>query len=79
MCLQLAEHSGKTIKQVHRSGDLKIVAKENIGFNDLFTIADTTIQRTIEYNLKSLYPYIKIVGEEDNSSLQGIEPTLQPD
>jgi fructose-1,6-bisphosphatase/inositol monophosphatase family enzyme len=50
-----------------------------VGFEDLFTIADVSIQKTIEYNLKQLFPYAKVIGEEDMENLEGIEPSLQPD
>jgi hypothetical protein len=52
--LQLGEHAGKIIKSVHVSGSYDSQNKEKLegGFQDLFTIADTTIQKTIEYNLK---------------------------
>eukprot|EP00347_Sterkiella_histriomuscorum_P005289 403357170 len=77
--LSLAEHSGKIIKQVHYSGNYQATAKENIGFDDLFTIADTTVQKTIESNLKYFYPYAKIIGEEDEVNLDKLKPTLMPD
>ena len=64
---------------MHRSGNYGEKCKENIGFEDVFTIADITIQKTIEYNLKELYPYITIVGEEDAVNIKDIVPTLQPD
>lgn len=53
--------------------------KQNKGFIDGFTIADTTIQKTIEHNLRQLYPYVTIVGEEENENIADIKPTIEPD
>ena len=78
-CIQLAEVAGKIIRKVHNSGKYDAHDKSNVGFMDLFTIADVQIQKTIEHNLKSLYPYAKIIGEEDEQYLDGLLPELQPD
>ena len=37
------------------------------------------MQRTIEYNIKQLFPYVSIVSEEDSDNLVGVKPTLLPD
>jgi len=39
------------------------------------------VQKTIEKNLKEIYPYIKIVGEEDSTgeAYKNVLPTLHPD
>ena len=47
--------------------------------DDLFTVADTTVQKTIEYNIKHFFPYVNIVSEEDDENTKGIQPTLLPD
>lgn len=49
--------------------------------SDVFTEADIRIQKTIEYNLKMLYPRAKIIGEEDDSdkSYEVENPYIQPD
>ena len=52
---------------------------KDIGLDDLFTVADVSIQKTIEYNIKSLFPHVNIVSEEDAENTKDIEPTLQPD
>jgi len=79
VCLQLGEHAGRVIKHVHSSGAYGATGKEAVGFEDLFTIADVTVQRTIEHNIKQLFPYVNIVSEEDNEHTKHIRPTLEPD
>jgi 3'(2'), 5'-bisphosphate nucleotidase len=47
------------------------------GEDDLFTIADVTVQKTIIYNLQQLYPTLKIIGEEEDTDLyNSVEPTI---
>lgn len=79
MCLQLCEHAGKYIKKVRKEGQYHAVkAKESndIGLNDVFTVADVSIQKTIEYNIKNLFPYMNIVSEEDEENTRDITPTI---
>jgi len=52
---------------------------KDIGLDDIFTVADTTVQKTIEFNLKHFFPYINIVSEEDDENTKHIQPTLMPD
>ena len=52
---------------------------KDIGLDDLFTLADISVQKTIEYNINSLFPYVSIVSEEDSDNTKDIEPTLKPD
>lgn len=40
------------------------------------TIADLTIQKTIEHVLLSFYPNINIIGEEDPSTYEHIKPLV---
>jgi 3'-phosphoadenosine 5'-phosphosulfate (PAPS) 3'-phosphatase len=40
------------------------------------TIADLTIQKTIEYILVNLYPNINIIGEEDPATYEHIKPLV---
>jgi len=40
------------------------------------TIADLTIQKTIEHILLSFYPKINIIGEEDPSTYKDIKPLV---
>jgi len=77
--LQLSEHAGKFIKQVRNQNKyhpIKAKESKDIGLDDLFTVADVSIQKTIEYNIKSLFPYVKIVSEEDAENTRNIVPTL---
>ncbi len=43
------------------------------------TEADLRIQRTIEYNLKALYPEITVRGEENPKSYMKYEPSVKPE
>jgi fructose-1,6-bisphosphatase/inositol monophosphatase family enzyme len=49
--------------------------------SDVFTEADIRIQKTIEYNLKMLYPRAKIIGEEDalDKNYEYKNPYILPD
>lgn len=40
------------------------------------TIADLTIQKTIEHVLLSFYPNINIIGEEDPATYEHIKPLV---
>jgi 3'-phosphoadenosine 5'-phosphosulfate (PAPS) 3'-phosphatase len=42
------------------------------------TEADLRIQRTIETNLKELFPGISVKGEEDPSMYMKYEPSIKP-
>ncbi len=81
VCLQLSEHAGNFIKQVHNSGNYGSNRKEttDIGLDDLFTVADITVQKNIEFNIKELFPHVSIVSEEDPVNTKHIKPTLMPD
>ena len=65
VCIFLSEESGKVIRQVEESGDLKTKTK---GADGPCTIADIRVQKTIEQNLKHLYPGLTICGEESKES-----------
>lgn len=49
VCIFLAEEAGRTIRNVYQSGKLKTEFKE---VDDPVTIADFTVQKTIEHNIK---------------------------
>jgi 3'-phosphoadenosine 5'-phosphosulfate (PAPS) 3'-phosphatase len=55
--IYLAEESGKIIRQVEESGDLKTQEK---GKDGPVTVADIRVQKTIESNLLALYPSLNI-------------------
>ena len=42
------------------------------------TIADLRVQKTLEVCLAALYPSLKVMGEESASSLENIDPSLDP-
>ena len=71
VCIFLSERCGDVIREVHASGDLKIEKKEQV--NDTLnpvTIADIRVQKTLEENLKAIWPNLKIQGEEAAASLE---------
>lgn len=77
MCINLAEESGKLIRSVYASGALESQEKD-LGEGPV-TIADLKVQKTIEYNLKQLYPTLEIQGEEDPSMYSKYEPFFLPE
>jgi 3'-phosphoadenosine 5'-phosphosulfate (PAPS) 3'-phosphatase len=81
VCVQLSEHAGTFIKQVHNSGYYGGKAKQttDVDLEDLYTVADITIQKNIEHSMKQLFPYISVVSEEDPANAAHIMPTLHPD
>lgn len=81
VCVQLSEHAGTLIKKVHNSGVYGGASKKttDVGLEDLFTVADITIQKNIEHTIKHLFPYVNIVSEEDSANTAHIKPTLHPD
>jgi len=49
----VAEASGTIMRNIYESGELK---QKDKGGNDPVTIADLTVQRTIETNFKHFFP-----------------------
>lgn len=62
------------IRKVHNSGELNTQFKDSK--DDPVTIADFTVQKTIEFNIKKLYPSLTILGEEDPKNYAHISPTV---
>ena len=75
VCVFLSEECGKIIREVQESGDLK---KQEKGKDGPVTIADLRVQKTLEVCLNTIYPSLKIMGEESATSLANIEPSLDP-
>uniref|UniRef100_A0A8B9LQ33 3'(2'),5'-bisphosphate nucleotidase 1 n=1 Tax=Astyanax mexicanus TaxID=7994 RepID=A0A8B9LQ33_ASTMX len=69
----VAEKSGKIVRRVLHSGDLGIV--EKTGANDLQTLADRLVQKSICASLSKSFPKITIIGEEDLPS-EAVEDDL---
>uniref|UniRef100_A0A8C9R242 3'(2'),5'-bisphosphate nucleotidase 1 n=2 Tax=Scleropages formosus TaxID=113540 RepID=A0A8C9R242_SCLFO len=59
----VAERAGGIARKVMRSGDLGIV--EKTGANDLQTLADRLVQKSICASLSQHFPKVTIIGEED--------------
>lgn len=43
------------------------------------TVADIRVQKTIESNLKHLYPTLRIMGEESKESTETVDSAVNPD
>lgn len=66
MIVHLSEVSGNIIREVWKSED--IGSKEKDKNQGPVTIADLRVQKTIETNLREIYPSLVIHGEEDHAS-----------
>lgn len=70
----MSEECCRLLDQVH-SDNQKLQTQMKDPENPV-TIADLTIQKTIEYILLKLYPNINIIGEEDPSTYEHIKPLV---
>uniref|UniRef100_A0A8C1GJZ6 3'(2'),5'-bisphosphate nucleotidase 1 n=1 Tax=Cyprinus carpio TaxID=7962 RepID=A0A8C1GJZ6_CYPCA len=59
----VAEKAGTIVRQVLQSGELGIVEKS--GANDLQTLADRLVQKSICASLSKSFPKVTIIGEEE--------------
>ncbi|XP_051954885.1 3'(2'),5'-bisphosphate nucleotidase 1-like [Xyrauchen texanus] len=59
----VAEQAGSIVRNVLQSGELGIV--EKTGVNDLQTLADRLVQKSICASLSRSFPKVTIIGEED--------------
>nr|XP_021324071.1 3'(2'),5'-bisphosphate nucleotidase 1 isoform X1 [Danio rerio] len=59
----VAEKAGTIVRRVLKSGELGIV--EKTGANDLQTLADRLVQKSICASLSKSFPKLTIIGEED--------------
>ena len=75
VCIFLSEECGKIIRRVEESGDLKTIQK---GEENPVTLADITVQKTLEVNLKYLYPSLIVQGEESDESTANVESAIDP-
>ncbi|KAL3116177.1 hypothetical protein niasHT_002301 [Heterodera trifolii] len=78
--VRLSEAAGAIIKDIMKSGDLKIVNKDQTGqMKDLQTEADRSAQICIERSLRAKFgENLKIIGEEDIAPPSTPFQTLQP-
>ena len=73
--LHLSEECCRILDDIHSSS-----SKLQTSFKDAenpVTIADLTIQKSIEHILLSLYPNINIIGEEDPATYEHIKPLVK--
>jgi fructose-1,6-bisphosphatase/inositol monophosphatase family enzyme len=64
-CVLLSKTAGNTVRNVQKSGTLNVFQK-GICQKDVCTEADLRIQKTIQHNLKQLYPGARVICEEDD-------------
>ena len=67
-CVTLSQTTGPTVRKVLTEGSLNTVQK-GISKADVCTEADLRIQKTIQENLKALFPRAKIICEEEDSQI----------
>ena len=75
VCIYLSEECGKVIRQVEESGGHQTKQK---GVDNPVTVADLKVQKTLEVNLKALYPTLRVQGEESKESIQDMECAVDP-
>lgn len=75
-CVTLSQSTGPTVRQVLSAGDLNTKQK-GLCKADVCTEADLKIQKTIQHNLKALFPKARIICEEEDSSIdESMAPSL---
>ena len=67
VCIFLSEECGKVIREVEESGQLKTQSK---GMAGPVTEADLRVQKTLEENLRAIYPELRLMGEESSESIK---------
>lgn len=78
-CVVLSQSTGPTVNKVLQAGQLNTVQK-GLCKMDVTTEADLRIQKTIQHNLRELFPRARVICEEEDSSIdESYEPSLQPD
>jgi 3'-phosphoadenosine 5'-phosphosulfate (PAPS) 3'-phosphatase len=65
----LARQAGSIIRSVRQSGDLQT---QNKGVDDPCTVADVRSQRLIIGGLRSVWPSLVVVGEENTPDVQAV-------
>ena len=76
VCIFLSEECGKVIRKVKDSGVLETMSKDD---KSPVTIADITVQKTIEECLNTLYPTLNIQGEESKESTDTVDAAITVD
>ena len=78
-CVLLSQTTGPTIRKVLTAGSLNTKQK-GVCKSDVCTEADLRIQRTIQENLKEIFPRSKIICEEEDSAIDSsIKAVINPD
>ena len=79
VCIQLAQDSGKIIRQYGETGKNQSTMTVKPDRSRL-TQADLLVQRTVTYNLKQIYgAALTINGEEDTKECDALEPAITPE
>jgi 3'-phosphoadenosine 5'-phosphosulfate (PAPS) 3'-phosphatase len=75
-CVVLSQTTGPQVHKVLTSGALNAIQKGECKM-DVCTEADLRIQKTIQHNLKELFPRARLICEEEDSSIdESIRPSL---
>jgi fructose-1,6-bisphosphatase/inositol monophosphatase family enzyme len=75
----VSQTTGPTVRKVLNAGSLNTVQK-GVCKSDVCTEADLRIQKTIQENLREIFPRSKIICEEEDSSIDSsIKAVISPD
>ena len=76
-CVVLSQTTGPTIQKVLSSSAGLNTVQKGLCKSDVCTEADLRIQKTIQHNLKELFPRARIICEEEDSSIdESFQPSL---
>jgi 3'-phosphoadenosine 5'-phosphosulfate (PAPS) 3'-phosphatase len=67
-CVTLSQSTGPTVRKVIQNGNLNTMQKGLCKY-DICTEADLKIQKTIQHNLRALFPQARVICEEEDSSI----------
>lgn len=77
--IYLSEKCGDVIREIQASGNLQTSQKDKVTDTlNPVTIADIRVQKTIEENLRAIWPNLKIQGEEAAADLATVESAVNP-
>ena len=77
VCIFLSEECGKIIREVEESGQLAIFQKAKDTSSPV-TEADLRVQKTLEVNLRAIYPTLRLHGEESKESIADKKSAVDP-
>jgi 3'-phosphoadenosine 5'-phosphosulfate (PAPS) 3'-phosphatase len=75
--IYVSEECGKVIRKVKETGGHKVTASKDD--ESPVTEADLIVQKTIEVCLNTLYPTLRVEGEESPESIKQKVPAVSPE